>query len=80
VFARYRLSLELHHARAEAGLTGVGLTECLGWDRPRVSRTDLHGWVVRDDVVTVEHADGNLAVAAPGDVARYVAGTARVPL
>ncbi|HET9654290.1 MAG TPA: Scr1 family TA system antitoxin-like transcriptional regulator, partial [Kineosporiaceae bacterium] len=35
----------------------------------------LHGWVVRDQVVTIEHADGDVTIAAPADVARYVTWT-----
>jgi transcriptional regulator with XRE-family HTH domain len=44
----------------------------------RLPVVTLHGWVVRDDIVTVEHADGDLTIAAPGDVARYVAWTTQL--
>jgi transcriptional regulator with XRE-family HTH domain len=41
----------------------------------RLPVVTLHGWVVRDQVVTIEHADGDVTIAAPSDVARYVEWT-----
>ncbi|HET9654823.1 MAG TPA: Scr1 family TA system antitoxin-like transcriptional regulator, partial [Kineosporiaceae bacterium] len=38
--ARDRLAAELRQARNAAGLTGAGLAGRLGWDQPRVSRTE----------------------------------------
>jgi Domain of unknown function (DUF5753) len=41
----------------------------------RLPVVTLHGWVVRDQVVTIEHADGDVTIAAPADVDRYVTWT-----
>jgi hypothetical protein len=47
----------------------------------RVPVVNPHGWVVRDQAVTIEHAvtieraDGDGTIAAPADVARYVTWT-----
>jgi transcriptional regulator with XRE-family HTH domain len=35
----------------------------------------LHGWAIRDDVVTIEHAGGDLEIGDPDQVERYAAWT-----
>lgn len=35
----------------------------------------LHGWAIRDDVVTIEHGSGDLEIADPEQVERYVSWT-----
>jgi transcriptional regulator with XRE-family HTH domain len=36
----------------------------------------LHGWAIRDDVVTIEHSSGDLEIGDPEQVERYAAWTA----
>ncbi len=66
---------QLHHLAELAEAPDVTATIGIVPFTAQLPVVTLHGWVVRDDVVTVEHADGDLTVAVPSDVARYVAWT-----
>lgn len=71
----YVLRDQLHHiadlAEALTDTTTIGVVPFSA----RLPVVTLHGWVVRDEIVTIEHADGDVTIAAPADVARYVSWT-----
>jgi transcriptional regulator with XRE-family HTH domain len=64
----------LHLARTAETITTatIGVVP-FSADLPLVT---LHGWAIRDDVVTLEHAGGDLEIGDPDQVERYAAWTA----
>jgi transcriptional regulator with XRE-family HTH domain len=64
----------LHLARTAETVTNAAIGVVpFSADLPFVT---LHGWAIRDDVVTIEHGSGDLEIADPEQVERYTTWTA----